>query len=104
MGATATILGAYGAHKTYPQDKADELKTIYQTANRYHFFHTLALFGVPLSRYPNLVKIKSVVCVCRNVPLHFIVHYFQQKNKPFIFEIIFSYKSFIKRSFVKPVL
>lgn len=56
MGASATILGAYGAHKTYPKENAEELRTIYQTANRYHFFHTLALLGVPLTKYPKLVS------------------------------------------------
>lgn len=56
MGASATILGAYGAHRTYPKENAEELKTIYQTANRYHFFHTLALLGVPLCKYPKLVS------------------------------------------------
>ncbi|CAG9859256.1 unnamed protein product [Phyllotreta striolata] len=54
MGATAVALGAYGAHKTYPKDKADELKPIFDTANRLHFFHSLALLGVPMCKNPKL--------------------------------------------------
>ncbi|KAG5898746.1 hypothetical protein JTB14_020940 [Gonioctena quinquepunctata] len=52
MGASAVALGAYGAHRTYPKDRVHELKPIYETANRFHFFHSLALLGVPMSRYP----------------------------------------------------
>ncbi|KAJ8951843.1 hypothetical protein NQ318_019818 [Aromia moschata] len=54
MGASAVALGAYGAHRSYPKDRAQELKPIYETANRYHFFHTLALLGVPMTRNPKL--------------------------------------------------
>lgn len=57
MGASAVILGAYGAHRTYPKDKAQELKAVFETANRFHFFHTLALFGVPMCRNPKVVSI-----------------------------------------------
>lgn len=57
MGASAVILGAYGAHRTYPKDRAQELKAVFETANRFHFFHTLALFGVPMCRNPKLVSI-----------------------------------------------
>ncbi|KAJ8940026.1 hypothetical protein NQ314_010857 [Rhamnusium bicolor] len=38
MGATAVALGAYGAHRTYPKDRIQELKPIFETANRFHFF------------------------------------------------------------------
>lgn len=54
MGASAVALGAYGAHRTYPKDKEAELKVIFETANRYHFFHSLALMGVPLCRNPKI--------------------------------------------------
>ncbi|XP_023017214.2 transmembrane protein 256 homolog [Leptinotarsa decemlineata] len=54
MGASAVALGAYGAHKKYPKDKVNELKPIYETASRYHFFHTLALLAVPMTRYPSV--------------------------------------------------
>lgn len=55
MGASAVALGAYGAHRSYPKDKADQLKPIFETGNLYHFLHTLALFGIPLTRNPALV-------------------------------------------------
>ncbi|CAG9823661.1 unnamed protein product [Phaedon cochleariae] len=54
MGASAVILGAYGAHKAYPKDKVQELKQIYETANRFHFFHSLALLGVPMCKNPKV--------------------------------------------------
>ncbi|CAH1953572.1 unnamed protein product [Acanthoscelides obtectus] len=54
MGATAVALGAYGAHRSYPKDKAQELKPVFETANRMHFFHALALIGVNLCRYPRV--------------------------------------------------
>nr|AEE61540.1 unknown [Dendroctonus ponderosae] len=57
MGMTATILGAYGAHRTYPKDTADELKIMFDTANRYHFFHSLALLSVPLCKNPKIAGI-----------------------------------------------
>lgn len=62
MGATAVALGAYGAHRTYPKDlpkeKQTELQRIFETGNRYHFFNSLALLGVPLCRCPKIVSIK----------------------------------------------
>lgn len=57
MGASAVILGAYGAHKSYPVEKGADLQRIFETGNRYHFLNTLALFGVPLCRYPKVVSI-----------------------------------------------
>lgn len=53
-GATAVAMGAYGAHVFYQRGTAEELKQVYETANRYHFLHTLALLGVPLCRKPKL--------------------------------------------------
>uniref|UniRef100_A0A336LT87 CSON015429 protein n=1 Tax=Culicoides sonorensis TaxID=179676 RepID=A0A336LT87_CULSO len=48
-GASAVFLGAWGAHK----EKQDhDLKQVFETANRYHFFHSLALLAVPLARRP----------------------------------------------------
>ncbi|XP_022907423.1 transmembrane protein 256-like [Onthophagus taurus] len=61
MGAFAVALGAYGAHKKYPKDRIDELKSIYETANKFHFFHTLALFGVPFSKQPKVTATLFVV-------------------------------------------
>ncbi|XP_011201533.2 transmembrane protein 256 homolog [Bactrocera dorsalis] len=51
-GASAVILGAVGSHKLHPTHEKDEMKTIFETANRFHFFHSLALLSVPLARYP----------------------------------------------------
>ncbi|XP_011181685.1 transmembrane protein 256 homolog [Zeugodacus cucurbitae] len=51
-GASAVILGAIGSHKLHPTHEKDETKTIFETANRFHFFHSLALLSVPLARYP----------------------------------------------------
>jgi uncharacterized membrane protein YgdD (TMEM256/DUF423 family) len=36
----------------YPKEGREELRKIYETANRYHFLHSLALLGVPLCRWP----------------------------------------------------
>lgn len=69
MGASAVALGAYGAHRSYPKDKAQELKPIFETANRYHFFHSLALLGVPMCKNP------TVVCFTVNF-LGFVVNIF----------------------------
>ncbi|EEB10905.1 Inner membrane protein ygdD, putative [Pediculus humanus corporis] len=52
-GATAVILGAYGAHCISTKAGYEEQKRIYHTANTYHFIHSLALLGVPLCRFPN---------------------------------------------------
>ncbi|KAJ9591442.1 hypothetical protein L9F63_002048 [Diploptera punctata] len=52
FGASAVALGAYGAHAIYPKESREELKKIYETANRYHFLHSLALLSVPLCRWP----------------------------------------------------
>ncbi|XP_011306292.1 uncharacterized protein [Fopius arisanus] len=50
-GATAVILGAYGAHRKY---KDDQLKQVFETANRYHFYHSLATVGLVTCRAPIL--------------------------------------------------
>ncbi|XP_039745158.1 transmembrane protein 256 homolog [Pararge aegeria] len=52
-GATAVVLGAMGAHRTFPEtDNKEDLKKIFETANRFHFLHTLALMTVPLCKRP----------------------------------------------------
>ncbi|KAL0280846.1 UNVERIFIED_CONTAM: hypothetical protein PYX00_002015 [Menopon gallinae] len=51
-GAMATVLGAYGAHTLPMKDEYEERKHVFKTANQYHFYHTLAVLAVPLSRYP----------------------------------------------------
>lgn len=53
-GAVAVSLGAYGAHGFRGKDVDPELKHTFEVANRYHFFHTIALLGVPMSNRPVL--------------------------------------------------
>ncbi|GLG93810.1 Transmembrane protein 256 [Gryllus bimaculatus] len=50
FGASAVILGAIGAHAH--KDATPEQKKIFETANGYHFIHSVALLGVPMSRWP----------------------------------------------------
>jgi len=38
------------SHKANPEEARN-----FETANRYHFFHTFALFGVPFCRFPKIV-------------------------------------------------
>lgn len=47
LGALAVILGAFGAHALEGQ-LSERAFEVWQTANRYHFFHALALFGLGL--------------------------------------------------------
>jgi len=41
----------------YPKESREELKKIYETANRYHFLNSLALLGVPLCRWPKTASV-----------------------------------------------
>lgn len=52
-GCAAVILGAYGAHGL--KLKAPEKRAIFETANKYHFYHSIALLCVPVLKRPNLV-------------------------------------------------
>jgi uncharacterized membrane protein YgdD (TMEM256/DUF423 family) len=47
MGMLAVMIGAFGSHVIKPHIDATHLD-IYETANRYHFYHTLALMGVAI--------------------------------------------------------
>jgi len=70
-GATAVALGAYGAH-TFNADKAD-MKKVYDTANFYHFIHTVALLAVPLSRKPVLtgaLMVSGMTVFCGTIYYH----------------------------------
>lgn len=60
-GALAVSLAAYGAHKKYPKDQINELKAVADSANKMHFFHSLALLAVPLCRNPRAVSHISFV-------------------------------------------
>lgn len=55
MGASAVALGAYGSHVVYPkQEIEDRRKAVFETANKYHFLHALALVTVPFARKSGL--------------------------------------------------
>ncbi|KAL4631113.1 transmembrane protein 256-like [Arapaima gigas] len=51
-GAAAVAAGAYGAHGFRRSDRDDYLKELYEIANKYHFFHSLALMGAAQCRKP----------------------------------------------------
>ncbi|MFH4980047.1 hypothetical protein AB6A40_006756 [Gnathostoma spinigerum] len=52
-GAMAVILGAYGAHSLRERSVIDERRLrAFDTANRYHLLHSIALLGAPQSRHP----------------------------------------------------
>uniref|UniRef100_A0A2S2P5A0 UPF0451 protein n=1 Tax=Schizaphis graminum TaxID=13262 RepID=A0A2S2P5A0_SCHGA len=53
LGASAVILGAYGAHVVAHKANPEEARN-FETANRYHFYHTFALLGVPFCRFPRV--------------------------------------------------
>ncbi|GAB0099204.1 transmembrane protein 256 [Sergentomyia squamirostris] len=57
-GASAIVLGAYGAHRDWDDvmdpKKGEEARRNFETANRYHLFHTLALMSIPIVRRPAL--------------------------------------------------
>jgi len=54
-GAASVALGAYGAHKFKPDTTDAALRHTWDTANKYHMFHSLALLAVPLTRRPYIV-------------------------------------------------
>lgn len=45
------------------QDYKVDLRNIFETSNRVHFTHSLALLAVPLVKYPFLVNIKSIFTI-----------------------------------------
>ncbi|XP_078460586.1 transmembrane protein 256 homolog [Lampetra planeri] len=53
-GFLAVGLGAYGAHKFKPATSDAYLKSVFETANRYHFIHTLAMLAAPQASRPLL--------------------------------------------------
>ncbi|XP_039602864.1 transmembrane protein 256 isoform X2 [Polypterus senegalus] len=59
-GALAVTAGAYGAHGFRRSDRDEYLKELYETANKYHFLHSLALLGVPHCRKPLLAG--TILC------------------------------------------
>ncbi|KAL1450110.1 hypothetical protein WDU94_002562 [Cyamophila willieti] len=63
LGASAVVLGAYGAHTLLanPDPNLDEAKKVFETANRYHFYHSIALLAAPLARYPKVTSMFLVM-------------------------------------------
>lgn len=56
-GASAVMMAAYGAH-AFNQGTEDEdlrLKNVFESGNKMHIFHSVALLGVPNTRRPLLV-------------------------------------------------
>ncbi|XP_031833579.1 transmembrane protein 256 [Nomia melanderi] len=55
-GAAAVGLGAYGSHREYPEAESRSLdrRQVFETANRYHYIHTLAMLSLPFCRAPYL--------------------------------------------------
>ncbi|KAM6909518.1 transmembrane protein 256 [Xenentodon cancila] len=51
-GASAVGAGAYGAHGFKNKDPDDYQRVLYETANKYHFYHSLALLGAAHSGKP----------------------------------------------------
>ncbi|XP_050085721.1 transmembrane protein 256 homolog [Anopheles aquasalis] len=51
-GATAVMLGAYGAHYHFVtnDDEDRDPRQIFDMTNRYHFLHSIALLAAPLAR------------------------------------------------------
>lgn len=54
-GAFAVIMSAYGAHAFNSQTEEVRLKNVYESGNKMHLIHSVALLGVPLTRRPVLV-------------------------------------------------
>ncbi|CAL8326707.1 unnamed protein product [Lota lota] len=53
-GASAVTAGAYGAHGFKNSDPEDYQRMLYETANKYHFYHSLALLGASRCGKPAL--------------------------------------------------
>ncbi len=47
-GASAVVLGTYGAHAFHPED--DQYLSTFETANKYHFIHSLLIGLAPSTR------------------------------------------------------
>ena len=52
-GASAVAAGAWGAHGFHPSDPY--FTTVYERANKYHFYHTILLAIAPSTRRPHIV-------------------------------------------------
>uniref|UniRef100_A0A674MVJ0 Transmembrane protein 256 n=1 Tax=Takifugu rubripes TaxID=31033 RepID=A0A674MVJ0_TAKRU len=50
-GASAVGAGAYGAHG-FKSSNPDDYRVLFEIANKYHFYHSLALLGAAHCRKP----------------------------------------------------
>ncbi|XP_071494636.1 transmembrane protein 256 homolog [Diadema setosum] len=53
-GFAAIVLGAYGAHVLKLRSGIEHEITTFDSANKYHLIHSLALLAVPMSKNPLL--------------------------------------------------
>ncbi|TRZ00151.1 hypothetical protein DNTS_000096 [Danionella cerebrum] len=53
-GALAVAAGAYGAHGFRRSEASDYQRELFDTANKYHIYHSLALLGAARCRKPAL--------------------------------------------------
>ncbi|XP_028849535.1 transmembrane protein 256 [Denticeps clupeoides] len=66
-GALAVAAGAYGAHGFRRSDRDDYMKELYETANKYHIYHSLALLGAARCRKPAVagtILLAGMGCFC----------------------------------------
>ncbi|XP_053404427.1 transmembrane protein 256 homolog [Mercenaria mercenaria] len=54
-GGLAVIMSAYGAHAFNSKTEDTRLKNVFESGNKMHLIHSVALLGVPLTRRPMLV-------------------------------------------------
>ncbi|XP_037960033.1 transmembrane protein 256 homolog isoform X2 [Teleopsis dalmanni] len=72
-GAAAVLIGAIGSRCHHNNTGKGNDSYSFGTANQFHAFHTLALFFVPLAKYP---KVTTALMVVGNV-MFCGVHYYQ---------------------------
>ncbi|XP_037938046.1 transmembrane protein 256 homolog [Teleopsis dalmanni] len=51
-GAAAVIIGAIGSHSHFNGPEEQDNKLLFETANRFHFFHSIVLLSAPIAKYP----------------------------------------------------
>ncbi|XP_005750097.1 transmembrane protein 256 [Pundamilia nyererei] len=57
-GASAVGAGAYGAHG-FKNTKDEARRKLFETANKYHFYHSLALLGAAHCGKPAVVSTEA---------------------------------------------
>ncbi|KAA0723101.1 Transmembrane protein 256 [Triplophysa tibetana] len=66
-GALAVAAGAYGSHGFRRSEASDYQRELYDTANKYHIYHSLALLGAARCRKPALagaILLTGMSCFC----------------------------------------